>query len=399
MKTSNELIDNMKKEFLPLCVVGEVFYIQLFINFNVFKLSKIYIDSAYSSDDKLFWSDNIELSYIDLCECEKMYMVYCGLDNDKKNKYPDAYDFFDDKSIFLNGTFDFEGNTYIVDDVKYVASNPDYMKRAYPSIRKDDLYDYLQELVKAPAERRVDNYGQICLKDYFSKYINQRNGRRITINQPDNPQKIIHVFGDSRVSGYMLEDRDLFSNVLQQMLIDEGNKFAVINYGIPGREIDRMEYQVSKADISKGDIVFVMTGCYEYRENSFQKQLEFVLHLKRIKKICDDCGAKMCYINLPVTVEMVTDDKDVIRITGLYRNYKFHEYSYELVEKYKRYMLSRAQFEGIYCYDMASDFNCNNEGDELLFINMHHYSPKGNLVIANALCKIINSLNEYEDWN
>lgn len=294
----------------------------------------------------------------------------------------------------LNGTFKYEGNTYIVDDVKYVASNPDYMKRAYPDIDINGLRSYLQELARAPSQKTVDQSGQICLRNYYSKYIRNENGKRVTLNKciyADH--NIIHIFGDSRVSGYMIEDKDLFSNILQ----DECNKselhYSVINYGIPGREIERMEYQVRHAHIARNDLVFILTGCYEYRDDAYAKQQEFVLHLKKIKQICDKRCAKLCYVNLPTTIEMFNPSDDEKTISTLYNNYKFCEYNSDLMEQYKEYLLMHIQEQGICCHDLAIDFNKYEHREKLLFINMHHYSPEGNFVMAIGLKNIVCSFN------
>lgn len=371
---------------LPICLVGESFYIQLFIDYNLFECSCLFVCDT----DRNYWSKDIDINYLTEKEVIKsqLYIIYCGFDIKEKNNKPYSIDcdFFDISSVRFNGIFKYNEKTYIVDDVKYVASNPEYMKRAYPRI-SGNLFDYLQDLAKVPAGRRVDKNGQICLWDYKSIHINQVNGRRITINVPKSPIKRIHVFGDSRVSGYMIEDCDLFSNILQGILNENNHKYEVINYGIPGREINRMQYQVEHAEIKRNDIVVIMTGCYEYREHVSEHQLQFAFHMKKINEKCISLGAALFYINLPVTVEMITPSDDELAITDLYHNYKFKEYSLDVIEKNKRILLMTLSTYGIRCHDMAIAFNRPHE--ELLFINMHHYSPAGNRIIAQELYDLI----------
>lgn len=389
---------------LPVCLLGEHFYIQLFVDFNLFENSRIYICNV----DKNYWSCDVDICYLNEKDLQKggFYTIYCGFD---VRKYIDRSinincDFFDMTSVRYNGTFEYNGKKYIVDDVKYVASDAEYMKRAYPKISKD-RFRYLQELSRAPAGRRVEKNGQICLFDYQSEFINQIDGRRVTLNAPRAPEKRVHIFGDSRVSGYMIEDQDLFSNILQDLFNDNNQNYEVINYGIPGREIDRIQYQVEHALIDNDDIVFVMTGCYEYRAEAHERQLQFARHMKNINEKCLSVGAKLIYINLPVTVEMTPESDDERVITDLYRHYKFKEYSLDTVKKYKIFLLMTLESYGVRCYDMAISFNDSRE--ELLFINMHHYSPAGNRIIAEVLynlCKIIytkvnisQSCNMYKD--
>lgn len=391
MRSGDELLTALDNVCVDkTCILlGETFYIQLFLNFNVLSLQKVKI---LCEDNSIkLWSDSIAIEYIEKIQKESILdiVIFCGLSEVDRKKYESMadYDFFNMASIRRNGTFTHRGKTYIVDDVKYVASNPEYMKRAYRDVKPGDLYLYLQELTKEPAGRRVDSGGKICLWDYNSQFINHRNGRRITIDAPRYAQQRVHIFGDSRVSGYMLEDKDLFSNMLQNKVKDTGLNLEIINYGIPGREVDRMEAQVKKADFQPGDLVFVMTACYEYRDNASEKQQQFALHMKKIKTICDNKQVGLCYINLPVTVEIVNPSVDEQTITDLYRNYKFNEYTLEIIDQYKNYLFRLLSEYGIWYYDLSNDFN--RPHDDLLFINMHHYSPAGNMLICDTLFRLI----------
>lgn len=387
LRTGLQFMEDKKYCDYDYVLLGETFYIQLFIDWNLLKTTRILV----CEDKKIFWSDKIEIVDITINDIDKEHdkVIFCGFDKRMKEKYAlyIDYDFFDINTIKENGTFLWNRRRYIVDDVKYVASNPEYMKRAYPNINCSCLKEYLQELSKAPAGRTVDGKGQICLWDYNGKYIHQQNGRRVTYNVKDENMHSIHVFGDSRVSGYMLADSDLFTNILQKQLNQGGIQYNVINYGIPGREIDRMEYQVKKAKLKPEDIVLVLTGCYEYRDNAIEKLQQFALHLNRIKGVCDKKDVKFCYINLPVTVEMMPLNPDEKTIVNIYRNYKFSEYTYEIVEHYKKILFMLIQEYGILYHDLAIDFN--KERDNLFFINMHHYSPEGNKIMADVILRLV----------
>ena len=205
-------------EYIDQCVIfGETFYIQLFINYNLFHVQNIKVWHT----DRNLWAQDINIIYVSELHIKESnaVVIYCGFNQNDKEKYVDLidYDFFEMRSIREKGIFNYQGKDYIVDDVKFVASNPDYMSRAYKDIDTGNLLNYLQELAKAPAGRRIDEKGQICLWDYNSCFINQKRGRRVTL-EASNCKKKIHIFGDSRVSGYMLEDKDLFSNILQHLL-------------------------------------------------------------------------------------------------------------------------------------------------------------------------------------
>ena len=375
------------KQCDDVTLLGETFYMQLFLDWNVLHRTR------YKICGETLWNiNNVHLDYIhaDNIRTIKGIVLYCGLSEDCKARYRDVIDIdvFNADTVKDDGTLIYDGEKYLIDDVKYVSSNPEYMKRAYPNVNKDVLLPYLKELAMAPAGRRVDENGQICLWDYYGEYIHQKDGRRVTTHFQSNVARTVHVFGDSRVSGFMLEDKDLFTNILQEKFISERIQLNVANYGIPGREIDRMEYQIKKASIKKNDYVFCCTGCYEYREAALERQRQFIEHIKRAKEYCDKVGARFIYINMPTTVEIRNKTVDEIFITSIYRNYKFREYTYDLVNQYKIFLFLNLQKNGICCHDMAIDFE--QKRDELLFINMHHYSPAGNDVLAkyffDAIC-------------
>ena len=381
------------KQCDDVILLGEKFYMQLFLDWNVLHRTR------YIVCGETLWNINcVHLEYIQADDIQKVQgtVLYCGLSEDYKNKVRDIIDFdvFNADTVSEDGTWEFDGEKYLIDDVKYVSSNPEYMKRAYPNKKDNDLHSYLKELSLAPAGRRVDVAGQICLWDYYGEYIHQKDGRRVTTHFQSNVDRTVHIFGDSRVSGFMLEDKDLFTNILQEKFISENISLNVVNYGIPGREIDRMEYQIKKAPIKKDDFVFVCTGCYEYRESALEHQRQFIEHVKCAKEYCDKVGAHFIYVNMPTTVEIENKNADELFITSIYKNYKFREYTYDLVTYYKNFVFLNLQKNGVCCHDMAFDFAQNRNG--LLFINMHHYSPAGNDVLANfffnAICLLeINS--------
>lgn len=379
MRNGDEFFDDIEKlNEEKIVLVGEFFYIQLFLDYNLLKQKNVRIVSS----NRTFWSTTIKIEYLDKIPSDNSVVIFCGLEKVRNPELMD-YNFFDMKSVKDNGTFTYKREQYIVDDVKYVASNPQYMKRAYPLIKENELEEYLLELSRTPAERRIDYNGQICLYDFNGEYIHQHRGRRITTHIPELVDKRLHIFGDSRVSGYMIEDKDLFSNILQEKLNNDNKAIEVINYGIPGRDVERMFYQVEKANIKSGDIVFVLTACHEYREFAIEKQKVFAMYLKKIKEICKSKGAFFCFFNLPTTVEIKYPNNDEMIITDIYHRYKFYEYSYEVVCYYKQLLFNfLAEYE-IPCIDIVNYFNENR--NELLFINMHHYSPKGNDILALCL--------------
>lgn len=62
MNSYDELIEVMKNNSKLICLVGEKFYIQLFIDYNLFEAQKLYIGDQNVLD---FWADNIELKLLE----------------------------------------------------------------------------------------------------------------------------------------------------------------------------------------------------------------------------------------------------------------------------------------------------------------------------------------------
>lgn len=383
-----------KKISNNIIVMGESFYIQLFLNSNLAKKDIYYVYTISKQEFEKLWFKDGKIKHLsNISYSEDNLYIWCGLsvqvkkEFEKKYNNINYYDIFARDDIKQCGGFEFSNQFYIVDDVKWVASNPFYMYKAYDSIKNECLYSYLQELVKEPASRSITRDGIICLNEYRSKYINHVNGRRINLYIPTVVNSKIHVFGDSRVSGYMLEDRDLFTNILQYRLNEKNLQIEVVNYGIPGREIERMRKQVETAAVSKGDLVIVLTACHEYRQFSYELQDSFALHVGAINRFCMSKGVGFLYVNLPTTVEMNPADEFENTITDLYRNYKFNEYSIDIIQRYKKYLFMRLGGQSVWYHDLAVDFNSPHSRE--LFINMHHYSPAGNEVIADFLMKIV----------
>ena len=97
----------------PICLVGEHFYIQLFIDFNLFGCARLYVYNT----DKDFWSCDVEICYLSKEDLQKeaYYIIYCGF-NLKENgsRFTNVNcDFFDIASVYSNGTFEYKGKKYV----------------------------------------------------------------------------------------------------------------------------------------------------------------------------------------------------------------------------------------------------------------------------------------------
>lgn len=109
-------------------------------------------------------------------------------------------------------------------------------------------------------ERSYDEKGVFCLSDCESKYVNVRNGVRITSDQPVAYKRILHIFGSCSLFGIGHPDEDTCASHLQRIL----NKKA-LEYGIKvenrGNFIwnkhDVMWYAINSVEYGENDIVVI----------------------------------------------------------------------------------------------------------------------------------------------
>ena len=95
------------------------------------------------------------------------------------------------------------------------------------------------------------------IEDIDSKYRNYRSGERLTIGQPDNPEKTIYFFGQCVIRGAYVEDKDTIESILQKELNDQGYHIKVVNYGDcdPISTLRRIRIYFNERRIKPGDIV------------------------------------------------------------------------------------------------------------------------------------------------
>lgn len=93
-------------------------------------------------------------------------------------------------------------------------------------------------------------------KDFSGKYINIKNGYRVTKNTNQNGLRKIYVVGPCTVFGAYVSDKQTIQSYLQEMLCDFGiNDYQVINWGFTGIGYE-LQYLLTE-EISDEDIVIL----------------------------------------------------------------------------------------------------------------------------------------------
>lgn len=276
---------------------------------------------------------------------------------------------------------------YIFDLDKYMYSDPLFMREAFSMVSYYSP-EYLKELSNEPGYIVVKNKSNIGLEDYKSTYINHIDGKKMTIYRKNHYNHKIHVFGDSRAYAILTEDKYTFCSLLQNKLDKENLSYQVINYGIPGKDIERMTFQIKHGDIKKGDIVFLTTGSPDF-EGNIQLNIEVRMqYLTEIQNYCSDLNVKFVYINMPTLIEIKNPTELEKSMQLEFQSIHFFDYNPKTIYKINDTTKFRCMNTGIIYYDFTEKFQRpHNYGH--LFLNFRHYGPNGNLLIADEIHKIV----------
>ena len=312
---------------------------------------------------------------------------------DSYRELDDSITFYllDDSFIKEYGYICLNDEILIIDNLLFIINSSykfDYMKLAYSMI-PNLTQEYLWKLYDEPIEYYYRD-GKIGLPDFNNGLIIHEEGKKTSVEKEKIVTKNrVWMFGDSRVSGMLIPNEYTISNLLNKKIKDLG--YRVINCGIPGREIERMQFQIETEDIEAGDIVILATGFYEYGDDYLQKLGCWVENIKRCNEICIQKKAEFLYVNLPTVLEVFPWNIYEKRIIELFNKTEFTEYNIEQMEECKRIILYLCAKLGVLSIDLVCAFR-NRERYGQVFINLHHYGPLGNELIADELYKYLNAI-------
>lgn len=289
--------------------------------------------------------------------------------------------------------------TLIWRDSELLIDNLDCIKKSYNRPCISEAYrgiaefgeDYLKQLYEMPAGYVWDGI-RIGLEDFSNDYIECKEGRKCTLGVYEHRENNIWLFGDSRVSGLFNSNKTTISTFLQYNLNLEEGKFNVINAGIPGREIERMLYQIDNEPIRKGDIVVLLSGFHEY-ENAEINIGVWCAILEMAANSVEQRGARFMYINLPTLFEMNNLSELECDLLRLFNSTEFKEYNILQINNCKQKILSFCKKQLIEAYDFSVLFNIKRNEYGHCFINLHHYGPRGHKLIADELNQIVKNTN------
>jgi [citrate (pro-3S)-lyase] ligase len=116
----------------------------------------------------------------------------------------------------------------------------------------------------------VDMFGITKLEEHSSKYVNIKNGYRVTLDQPDDAEHTIWVLGDCTTYGIWSPDSGTISSKLQRILNSraKGRKFKVENCGLflAGGRLKFFGETLNALPVQSGDIVVYNTNLVRWCE-------------------------------------------------------------------------------------------------------------------------------------
>ncbi len=309
--------------------------------------------------------------------------------NTNINVYLLDYQRIEDDGIIVWGD-----KNLLYDNRKFLISGKsDFVRSAYsPEIVADA--EYLRKLNEEPYAFVLYENG-IGFEAFNNGMIVHSNGRKDWVEgKPKEYSNRILLFGDSRVSGMLLENRHTIAAELQKNLNEMNISYAVENYAIPGRDIERMVWQIKNTNIIQGDIVILGSGFYEF-DNADINALVWAYYIEEASLYVKNRGAVFFYMNLPTMIEMGVYSEAETEALLMFNSTEFLDYTFEKIRYYKNVIKMECVSHCVCFIDMALAFARRKEYGQV-WINLHHYGPHGSKLIADELKEYIIPLLKYK---
>ena len=122
--------------------------------------------------------------------------------------------------------------------------------------------DYFGPVFLSEAESCVS--GRISrvteLNDFKGRYFNIVDGYRLTTDAPVKADRRVLLFGGSTLFGQEVPDRHTIASYLQRMLSDEGVRWQVRNFGLPGMNAAQQTLILKQVSLEADDIIVYYHG-------------------------------------------------------------------------------------------------------------------------------------------
>ena len=229
----------------------------------------------------------------------------------------------------------------------------------------------------------VDYTRNYSLKDYLGVYVNHVFGKRKTFYQPQYCDQHLHIFGDSRVYGFGVEDKFTFSSLLQNILNAHDMKIAVENHGMFDDAepfIGGVLNRISTLNLAPKDIVIYCLPVHWIYSNTDVDKAIFYL-IKEIKNKCTHYGARFICVNLP-DIQKINQNTEMEMI--FVAELKNSEEINPIINSVIKEEIFKLLTDSIYVIDIQKCFDQPRIYPEV-FLDHIHYLKSGNELVAQAI--------------
>lgn len=168
---------------------------------------------------------------------------------------------------------------------------------------------YFKE-ISTPRLRMYKN-GFWIVGNLKSRFVNVRNGERLTISKYDHYEKNIYFVGQSFIYGMGSEDKDTICSCLQKMIDEKQVNYRVHNYAAPGETFSEMLHKVKWLSLKFGDIVVISNAIFSIPEDETFKNhtiwMNTYLYFYMIENLMEYCmsiGVKLVFCKIPSVGEI-----------------------------------------------------------------------------------------------
>lgn len=294
-----------------------------------------------------------------------------------------------------------KGKFFVTDHVIFSKSLPWFYPFCYDSRYVDNYTnDYIYNMIDSYRGKTFIN-GILIPSDCQSKYINVKNGERVTVPilscKSDNH---IYIFGNSVVFGYGNEDKTTICSYLQSLLLHQKNitlSYQVHNKGVLGANIKMVFDKIMAQDYMSGDIILLCMPALNaeflnIEVNQEQMTILYFQYLKKIMKFCNDHNILFWFIINPEIERR--KNKETVSPIELHIRTAYTWPVQSMVDQYDiDYLLQLCAQEGIPFLDLNQ---CEDDYAKFgeLFIDTIHLSPGGSYYVADKLAYLIQSIDK-----
>lgn len=199
------------------------------------------------------------------------------------------------------------------------------LQSVYEDISLDNLQKYVHDVMSVPGNVwRKNSYANI---DKNSEIINVFNGIRRTVRSNDNqPECRVLMYGDSRMYGVGVEDKDTLPSQLQFLMENNNYNVEVLNLGVRGDVLVNIYERIENSIFKKNDILVIFLtvfSTYSFEHKTDTRYQYYTILNSLINKVLER--------NLKLLVFKFPDIRIKKRTTNLE---KFFQKSLSIKKKY-----------------------------------------------------------------